>query len=146
MQIKGLTLLEGLVVLFLLSILITIAFLNTRRLNDPLRNTHAQTQSFFKQVRAKAMATTSGYRIRLEGNTLYAEYANNCRASRFTPDPQLRLTATEGVSLQLIPNPICYTSRGLLHLFSNQSSPAVVLRDNRSRERRIVLFVGGAVQ
>jgi hypothetical protein len=56
-----------------MGIVMSIAVLNLRPFSNPLEDAWVQTESFLKLVRAKAMATTSAYRIRQDGQRLVAE-------------------------------------------------------------------------
>ncbi|WP_421684943.1 prepilin-type N-terminal cleavage/methylation domain-containing protein [Thermus thermophilus] len=147
---QGVTLLELLVTLAVLGIALTIAALNLRSLYDPLSDAVSRTEGYLKQVRAKAMATTSAYRVSVNGNRLEAAYAGTCRSPSFTPDPALQMELPQGVSAALTPGgaALCFTSRGLLMLLNGGSytgEPILTLRDTPGRSKALKLLLGGGV-
>ncbi|MGC8968388.1 MAG: prepilin-type N-terminal cleavage/methylation domain-containing protein [Thermus sp.] len=147
---QGLTLVELLVTLAVLGIALAIAALNLRPFYDPLSDATSRTEGYMKQVRAKAMATTSAYRISLSGNRLEAAYANTCRSPSFTPDTSLQMELPQGVSATLTPSgaALCFTSRGLLILLNGGNyagEPILTLRDTKGRTKALRLLLGGGV-
>lgn len=154
MRTFGVSLVELLVALALMGLALGIAALNLRPLSDPLQDALVQTEGYLKQVRAKAMATTSGYRVQVDPTGLRASYAPSCRASSFTEDTALRLDLPEGVRLQARWGPsgdafasgdwFCFSSRGLL-LGSKEAEPVLYLEDERGRTRTLRLLLGGGV-
>lgn len=150
----GATLVELLVVMGILAIVAAVGFLNLRSLSDPLQDALVQTEGYLKQVRAKAMATTSAYRVELGPSGLRAFYATSCRAANFTEDEALRLTLPEGVVLEarwrqsdqaFAPGDwICFSSRGLL-LGSREEEPVLKLRDGKGRTKALRILLGGGV-
>ncbi|WP_423247907.1 prepilin-type N-terminal cleavage/methylation domain-containing protein [Thermus albus] len=148
----GLTLLELLIVLSVLAIVAGIAALDVRPLYDPLQDSLARSEGYLKNVRAKAMATTSAYQVILEGNKLKARYASRCSSDlTFTTDPQLVQEYPSGITVLLSPADafVCFTSRGTLVFTTNTQSfsgnPQVQLRDSRGRVARLELLLGGGV-
>lgn len=145
---KGLTLVEVLVTLALLGIAFSILALNLRPFYDPLSDAVSRTEGFLKQARAKAMATTSAYRVSLSGGEWSTAYAGTCKSGSFTPDPSLRVTLPEGITATLTGgNALCFTSRGLLVVLggSGTGEPAITLRDGRGRVRTLRVLLGGGV-
>jgi len=138
----GFSLIEMLVVLAILGILLSIMGLNLRPFADPLQDSAARIEGFLKQTRAKAMATTSAYRIHYGSGFLYAERAHRCTDTQWTPDPKLRMQLPDRVSVNWGGSqPVCITSRGYA-----TASRTVVLTDDRGRQKRVTLLIGGAVR
>ncbi len=135
--------LEVLVVLGVLGVALGIAALNLKPFSNPLQDSWVQTEGFLKLVRAKAMATTSAYRIRQDGGRLIAEYAERCTSQNFTQDPSLVLDLPSGVSLSTgngAPFTLCFSSRGY-----TDANLVLVLRKD-SQERRLEVLLGGGVR
>lgn len=157
MRGSGFSLVETLVVLAVIAIVSGIAFLDLRPLYDPLQDGLARTEGYLKKVRAKAMATTSAYRVVLVTDSgkpqLKASYAPRCDPNlTFTEDPRLVQDFPTGVQVALSPPNafICFTSRGTLSFRPNQSgftgNPQINLRDGRGRSASLELLLGGGVR
>lgn len=154
MRNLGATLVELLVVLSILAIALAIGVLNLRPLSDPLQDAVVQAEGYLKQVRTKAMATTSAYRVELGLSGLRAWYASSCQATNFTEDAALRLDLPQGVRLEarwaqsgqaFTPSDwICFTSRGLL-LGSREEEPVLEFRDGKGRTRSLRIMLAGGV-
>jgi prepilin-type N-terminal cleavage/methylation domain-containing protein len=147
---KGLTLVELVVVLAVLGIAAGIAALNVRPFYNPLQDALSRTEGFVKQVRSKAMATTSAYRITLEGNRLKAAYAPTCRSTSFTEDTSLQAEIPAEVTLTFTPQGgvPCFNSRGLLVLQnagSYSGEPYYRFTDRQGRQGTLRLLLGGGV-
>ncbi|WP_117238467.1 pilus assembly FimT family protein [Thermus sediminis] len=147
---KGLTLIELVVVLAVLAIASSIMALNVRPFYNPVQDALSRTEGFVKQVRSKAMATTSAYRITLEGNRLKAAYAPTCRSASFTEDRSLQAEIPAEVIVTFTPQGgvPCFNSRGLLILQNagNYSGePYYRFTDPQGRQGTLRLFLGGGV-
>lgn len=134
-----------LVMLAVVGIVLSIAFINLRPLNSPIQNSLSQTSGFLRQVRAKAMATTSAYRVRFSSSQQAStEYAVNCSSSNWTTDTQIKLELPTEVQLTS-PNwqnlSICFSSRGLV-----DASQTLTLRDDRGVSKQLELMLGGGVR
>ncbi len=142
---RGYTLLEMLVLLAVLGVVLSIAFINLRPLDSPIQNSLSLTSGFLRQVRAKAMATTSSYRVRF-GSSQQAtvEYAVSCGATTWTADSQVILQLPSEVQLNapdwqtLV---ICFNARGLV-----DAGKTLTLRDNRGTSKQLELMLGGGVR
>lgn len=149
LRVKGLTLVEVLVTIAVLGIALSIAALNLRPFYDPLSDGLTRTEGLLKQVRAKAMATTSAYKLSLSGNEWTAARAGTCRSTSFSADPSLNLKLPEGVTASISPSgaSLCFTSRGLLVILGGSGSgePVITLRDNKGRTKSLKVLLGGGV-
>jgi len=133
-----------------LGILAGIAFINFRPLGNDLHNATTELAGYLRQVRARAMATTSAYRVVVVSNTeLRAEHARACADTSWTHEPRLRLQLREGVTMSGIPavgeRLVCFTSRGITGITQGSQNPRVTLRDARGNTRQVEVYVGGAV-
>ena len=155
----GFTLLELLMVLGVFGVIMSISALNLRGLEGNLTNASSELQGFLKQTRARAMATTSAYRVVFDSREgLSTQRANNCGAaeSEWTTNERTNFKVRERILLQRYAGRgedgevvhwqngdtvVCFTSRGLA-----ADSLLLVLRD-RDKGTRTVLEVlrGGAV-
>jgi prepilin-type N-terminal cleavage/methylation domain-containing protein len=147
---KGLTLVELVVVLAVLAVASGIMALNVRPFYNPLQDALSRTEGFVKQVRSKAMATTSAYRITLEGNRLKAAYASTCRSTSFTEDLALQVEIPPEVAVTFTPQGgvPCFNSRGLMVLqnaSSHSGDPYYRFTDRQGRQGTLRLLLGGGV-
>lgn len=146
-RMRGLSIVELLIALSVLGIIFGIAAINLRPLSNDVANAATEAAGFFRQVRARAMATTSAYRVVVASNSeLRAEYARACSDTAWLPEPRLSLQLREGVTMSGIPAAggqlICFTSRGLT---ADNQNPRITLRDRRGNTRQVEVYVGGAV-
>ncbi len=125
-----------------MAILLAVMALNLRPLYDPLADATNRVEGFIKQTRAKAMATTSAYRIRISGNQLVGERAKRCSDTSWTPDSRLVLELPRGVTITSNPSvPLCFSSRGYA-----TTPMTYTLSDAKGRTRQLQVFIGGAVR
>lgn len=147
MKRRGFTVIEVLIVLAMLAILFAVAFNDLRPLSNPLRNGQTQVAGFFKQVRVRAMATTSAYQVLPSTNpgdnpnrVIIAQYANTCSAGNWTIDPNFRLELPQGVQLSGTTWSLCFSSRG----FANPGL-TVGLANAQGQTRQVEILLGGGV-
>lgn len=151
MRRYGFTLIEMLVVTAVLAILIGIAAINFRPLGAPLQNGSAQLESFLKQARVRAIATTRAYKVVPTSTTaLKLQYANTCNpANPWTDDnPVKTLQLPDNVSLNGTAwGSVCFSSRGAA--YNNLGNPGGVnigLIDNKNQQRSVQIMLGGGVR
>lgn len=154
MKPKGVSLVEALIVMAIMAIVWGIMALNLRPFSDPLQDATVQVEGLLKQVRAKAMATTSAYRLQWTPGALGASHATSCLATSFTADPSLDLQVNQEVQLTLYwaqsgqrltaGDWACFTSRGLL-LTSRGEELLLRLEDHRGRTQTLKVLLGGGV-
>lgn len=147
-NLRGLSLVELLVTLAVIGIALSIAALNLRPLGNDLQNATTEVASNLKQLRAKAMSTTSAYRLVYRSpTTLEAQWAKSCSATTWTTEARLNVelredirfttpaqSTTPGTSL------VCFNSRG-----QSTQSLSLTLKDEKSRSRQVQVFLGGGV-
>ena len=145
---KGFTLIELLITVSILGVVLSIGALNLKPLNDDAQNAASQLGGFFKQTRAKAMSTTSAYRVDRETNSqtgqirVYAERARRCNDTTWVRDDRLQTELPKGVELGIVKwnGQPCFNSRGFV-----SNAITVKLTDDRERVREVELLLGGAV-
>lgn len=145
-QRQGLTLLEVLLVVAVVGIVLAIGAVSLRRLGDPLGAATSAVEGTFRQARAKAMSTTSAYRVSRSGPaTLAVAYARTCSDSgAWTPDPRLATALEHGATLER-PDAdgviVCFDSRGIA-----DANPTVTVRGPDGGTRDVEVLIGGAVE
>lgn len=138
---RGLSIMEVMVVSFLILVLLGTAASNLTVLERPLENAKAEAAGFIKLVRARGMASTLAYTISVQGtDRLVAEYATEC-GEPATSDSALTLTLPRHVQITTPTWSVCFTPRGLA-----QSNPTLDLRDNEGKTATLEVFLGGAVR
>lgn len=139
---RGFTIVELLLVLAIIGVLMGMTALTMQSLNSPLQSGTSELLGFFKQTRAKAMATTAAYRVLpASSSRIITRFANNCTAATFTDDPQLVLDLPKGVALLDTNWSLCFSARGLA-----DNSLTVTLQDSKNDSRSIEIFLGGAIR
>ncbi len=142
---NGFTLVELMVVVAILGVVLGIGFMNLRTLSGDLKNTANHVAGAFKQARAKAMATTSAYRVvKKSARRLELEYANACGSDAWTTDARLVLEFDPRVKVQMQGEDaelLCFTSRGVA-----DQNPSLTLKDERGKTMIVEVLLGGAVE
>lgn len=142
---QGISILEILVTLGILSIVLGIAAINLRPLSNDASNAASETAGFLRQARARAMATTSAVRVVYVSPThLRTEAAPNCNTASGWADARLNLTLNEArvVGTWVTDDTIvCFSSRGFT---TNNITVGLQDRDNRTAALEILL--GGGVE
>lgn len=139
---RGFTLVELVVTMGILAVLLGVAALGMRGLDNPLDDAAQQVSAVLKQSRLRAMANTNAYRVSPASATqLHVEYANRCSAGTWTDEPAFDETLPKGIAFKSTAWSVCFNSRGLA---SNTVSVDVV-RQKDSKELRVEVMLGGAV-
>ena len=126
---RGTTALELIVVVILIALFFAGALPTIKQLNNPLRNGAHEMVAFFKEARAKAMATTLAYSITPASATrITAAFAKNCAAADFSPDSSMALELPQGASLSATNWSVCFNSRGFA-----DSSVDITMSDQTGR-------------
>ena len=140
----GYSIFEVLAVLALLAILSGVATNNLKELSDPLENSSAELIAFLKQVRARAISTTSAYKVAPVSNgDIVTSYSERCSdaAVEWVADPGVTLSLPTGAWLEDTDWAICFGPRGL-----PDGNIQVVLRDMDAGSRTIEVYLGGGVR
>ncbi len=146
---RGFTTVELLIVIAIIGILATIAALNLRPFSNHAENGANAISAGLKQARARAMATTSAYRLVYASPTeLEASYATSCDAGSWTREPTYDIAVEDTAQIELSGDDssdgwelvACYNSRGFA-----EASRLITVVDNRDNTRTVEIFVGGGV-
>lgn len=144
----GFTLIEIIIILAILGIVGAIAFINLRAFDNPVQDGANQLAGILKQGRAKAMATTSAYRVEpvsAGSNQLMAKTALGCDSptADWTVDPELTTDLPSKVTLSVNKGswPACFDPRGFAS--ANQE---FTITDGKGRKMTVELLLGGAVR
>ena len=141
-QARGFTLLELMVALGLSSTLMGLAVSNLKSLTSPIKDSAAQMVSYFKQVRARALSTTTAYQIYpISATRVGARYAASCAATTWTDDPVLWMNLPRTTHLANTTWSVCYTTRGI-----TADAVNLALADDLGQSRTIEVLIGGSVR
>ena len=139
---QGFTLIELLITLGIFGIVMGIAAMNLRPLSGDLQAAGNEVVGTFKQTRARAMVTTSAYRIvPTSANTLNVQRATSCGAANWTDETRLRRTLREGVTLARTDWQVCFSPRGLTN-----NAPTFDLVGKDGKTLTVQVFLGGTVE
>ena len=143
----GFTLVELLFVLAIFAIIVAIGALNLRGLQDPLHEAATNVAGLMKQSRAKAMATTSAYRVKVSTSNardLVTESAISCSdTSGWAADGALSTELPKGISMSVSQGslPTCFDPRGL-----GSQDLILTFTDAKGRSMKVEVMLGGAVR
>ncbi|MCP3980225.1 MAG: prepilin-type N-terminal cleavage/methylation domain-containing protein [bacterium] len=139
---SGVSMIELLAALAILGLAASVATVNVERLETPLTNGAAMTQGFFKQVRTRAIATTSAYRVfPSDTRTLVADFADTCDAATWTEEPGFRVELPTDVRIPDTEWVACFTNRGL-----SDDNVSVTLRHPEYEPMQVEVLLGGATR
>lgn len=138
---RGFSVLELVAVLVIVAIVSVAATIGLKSLNNPLLNAAHQATTFFRQVRARAIATTQAYRITpTSGTRLTTTFGVNCDNTE-TEDPALFLELPTGASLSDTDWDVCYSTRGVA-----DSNFELAIEDQDGVTRTLEILLGGTVR
>jgi prepilin-type N-terminal cleavage/methylation domain-containing protein len=139
---RGSSLIELLVTVSILGILMASSTSSLRGLHNPLRDGSQQTMGFFKQVRAKAISSTSAYVVSAASAVRIQTMRGSSCATATTLDPAMAIDLPNGATFTDTSWTTCFTPRGLA-----ESNIVVTLRgDESGLTRDVEVFLGGAVR
>ena len=104
------------VVLGTMSLMMSIAVANYDVLDDPMDNATSQVTGFVKKARARAIASTTAYRLELVGDdTIITKTAVSCNEpyEDFVTDAALTMTVESEIHITNGMIDICFSPRGL---------------------------------
>lgn len=139
---QGYSITELLVVLALLSILSLLAVPNLAALRDPLDLSQEELLGHLKQVRAKAIATTSSYTVYPNtDNSLQVVSSAGCGGAATGVEMDLQLTLQPGISFNNTDWLVCFSPTGFA-----ETNEEFVIEDPDGRTASLEVFLGGAVR
>ena len=136
---RAFTLLELLAVISISSILLGLASLNYRALENPVENGAEALMGFIKKTRAKALSATLAYTIKpLTPNKIITTYGTTCSSGTQTADPTFTITLPGSDYMTDTNWSVCYGTRGL----ANASADITVTDGVTSKVVEVVLGGG----
>lgn len=136
---SGFTVIELLVILAVLGIALASASLFLKPAAAPLQSATVLTEGYMRQIRARAMSTTSAYRMApIDATRMGSSYAASCDATTWTDDPDFELELPRGVELSSTAWNLCFSSRGLA-----SNNLTISLQHDQFGTRDIEVLLGG---
>ena len=137
---SGYTALELITTLGLAAVLSVIAVNTLKTLHDPVKGASSGLKGYVKQVRARAISTTSAYEVKpVSNNQIQSSFGSTCD-SITTVDSHLTLTLPTGASFAATDWSFCFNSRG----FPDMNTQITLT--GSSGNRTVEVFLGGAVK
>lgn len=131
-----------LVTLGLFGVLTLIAVQQLKDLDVAIVNASAELQGFFKQVRARAISTTSAYTVTpISSTEISTSYSTSCTSETTTADPQMVVELPLGAYLRSTDWSICYSPRGL-----PDDNIQIEVYDDDGVTKTVEVYLGGAVR
>jgi Tfp pilus assembly protein FimT len=138
----GFSVTELLAVVFVIGLTASVGMPMLMRAEAPLDSAATLLQGHLRQVRARAMATTSAYRVtRPAANRLGAETAERCSDSDWTAEAGLDLELPQGVTVVESGWTLCFSSRGVA-----DENMILTLEHFGSGQREIEVLLGGTTR
>jgi len=110
----GLTLIELTVTLAIIGLVVSIGFLYLKPMETPLQTSGQRLEGMLKQVRARAIETTTSHRVVPSGSTgIVVESAASCKATLWTAEPRLEVNFPAQVDLVETDWSVCFDNRGI---------------------------------
>ena len=139
---SGTSLVELLAVLAVVGLTVGAATAILKPAAAPLETGAVLLEGFFTRARARAMATTSAYRITAaDANTIVTDFAANCAAATWTAEERMELDFPEEVTLADTSWTVCFTSRG-----AAAANVVVTLNHPRTGSKQVEVFTGGSAR
>ncbi len=136
---SGFTLPELLGALVVLGIVLGAAGVWLRPLDNPLESGSKQLEGFFRQARARALASTLAYRVvPLSDSEIAGEFSDKCSDEDWTLDPALELTLPDDVTLTDTEWFVCFNARGIAN-----DTVVVDLWHPKKGTRQVEVLLGG---
>lgn len=138
----GMSLVELIATVAILGIALGMAALYFRPMGTALGNGVSLTESFLREARASALATTSAFRVRPSGPlALSAETAASCEESTWAPVADMSVELPRDVVLSDTSWTVCFSARGI-----SDGNVVVGLWHPESGVRRIEVLRGGTTR
>lgn len=144
-QSYGFTLLELLVVLAIFGTLIGVASVTMFSARNPLAEATQIVEGSLRQSRARAMASTSAYRLSATATGFIAETANTCGAATWTADERYSIELPENVVFLDSTWQVCFNGRGVADRSIDFDMRYTDPRTQDQSTATITVFLGGAI-
>jgi hypothetical protein len=139
---SGASLIELLAVLAVVGLVLGTATATLGPAAAPLKTGAVLLEGFFTRVRARAVATTSAYRVTpSSATTVIAEYAANCSAGTWTSEERMELELPDEVTLVSTGWAVCFSSRG-----AADGNVVITLNHPRTGTKQVEVFKGGSAR
>ncbi|MFN8391685.1 MAG: type II secretion system protein [Bdellovibrionota bacterium] len=138
---RGTTLVEMLVVFAIVGILSSSAISNLAQIKNPLKDGISQALGFVKEVRAKALSTTSAYTVRPSTTGRLVTTTGKTCSDAAPATAGLSLDLPSGAALTDITWSICFNSRGL-----TEGASSFSIQNADGETETIEIFLGGAAR
>ncbi len=138
---KGFTLIELLSVIAILGILFGIGIITAVGLRNPLGEAVTQLSSVLRQVRTRAISTTSAYRLKATSSTkAIVEYALGCNSTTWVTDSRLSMDLEPGIQFSNPSFVVCYQPRGTV-----PTAITIGLFNAKGQTRSAAVYTAGAI-
>ena len=137
----GFSLIELVVTVAISATMMGIAVTQFNDMLNPAQSSASNIAAFFKEARARAVSTTSAYRVQPTSSRQIVAYFGNTCSNTPSQDPRLMLDLPTDVTLTSIGWNTCFSSRGLA-----DTNTTVSVIDDEGLSQSIEVFLGGAVR
>lgn len=138
----GISIVEILTTLTLTGVILGIGILNFRKVEDAGVTGAAELSSFIKQVRARAISSTSAYKLTATTTTyLTTQYAKSCTSATWSSDNRVTLKMPTGASVTSTSWSVCFNSRGF-----PDANTTIGVRNTAGDLKNVEIMLGGAVR
>jgi hypothetical protein len=139
---SGTSLIELIAVLAVIGVTVGAATAILKPAAAPLETGAVLLEGFLTRARARAMATTSAYRITAaDASNIVADYAANCAAATWTAEEGMKLELPDEVTLADTSWTVCFSSRG-----TSSTNFVITLNHPRTGFEQIEVFTGGSAR
>jgi prepilin-type N-terminal cleavage/methylation domain-containing protein len=139
---RGFTMSELVVVVAIMGLSLAIGSLYLEPMETPLQSGAIQMESFFRQSRLRAMATTSAYRVApSDSSNLAVERAATCSATTWATEDDMELELPKGVAMSDTSWSVCFSSRGI-----SMNNITVTLQHSKYGLRQVEVLLGGTTR
>ena len=139
---SGFSLIELLVTMSILAIGLSVAALNLKPFGDPLGTASEGISNTLVRARARAMSTTSAFRVRsINATTVVVERGSRCTDANWAPVPEFGFTLTQKTQTTQGWN-VCFDSKGI----AQPTGGGITVTDQKNRTQNLVVLLAGGVR